>query len=563
MDGDTEYVQRALDTAAARGASYADARVVDLVVESLVVKNGVVEALTRRESRGIGVRALVDGAWGFAGTADLSPASIDRIAAEAVAVARASALVPGRRADLGPAVTSRGAYRTPVQSDPFAVPLEEKIDLLMAADRGMCTVPGVTTANGQLVWQRERKTFGNSEGALVEQELYETGAGIASTTRLDDASLMRVVEQTTAIARLAPENGLFRGLGLPGAGPHEDAAGEATYSPGTMAAPPETRAAAAGVACRLAREARLGASRSVTTTGQEIAVANSHGVFAYTPRSLARVVVVAVGPDGSGYAEDNALDVNAIDVEAVARRAVDIGRRAQGPVAVPPGDYTVVLQPEAVSDMMAFLARRGFGAVAVDDGRSFVAGKRGQRVLGDNITLWDDGEDPAGLPMPFDYEGAPRRRLALIDGGVAGDIATDSYYAGKMGLPNNGHALPVTADFYAGPVPTNPFMAPGDKTVEEMIASTERGLLVTHFHYTRTVHALHLVVTGMTRDGAFLIEGGEVTRPVKNLRYTQSYLEALRDVQMIGRDTLLCGELIPARVPALKIGSFSFTGATE
>ena len=180
-DTDKEHVQRALDTAVTRGAGYADARVVDLVVEGLVVKNGAVEALTRRESRGIGVRALVDGAWGFAGTADLTVASIDRAAAEAVAIARASASVPGRRADLGPPVTSRGVYRTPVARDAFAVPLDEKIDLLLAADREMRAVPGVTTTNGQLLWQRERKTFGNSEGALVEQELCETGCGIGAT----------------------------------------------------------------------------------------------------------------------------------------------------------------------------------------------------------------------------------------------------------------------------------------------------------------------------------------------------------------------------------------------
>ncbi len=179
-------------------------------------------------------------------------------------------------------------------------------------------------------------------------------AGIASTTRLDDASIARVVEDAAAIARYAPENREFHGLPTPGPGGEP---GEAVYSAETMTATPETRATAAGIACRLAREAGLGASGSVTTTGQEIAVVNSRGVFAYTPRSAARVVVVAVGAAGSGYAEDNALDISNIDAEAVARRAVDIGRRAQDLVAVAPGDYTVILQPEAVADIMAFLAR--------------------------------------------------------------------------------------------------------------------------------------------------------------------------------------------------------------
>ena len=175
-----EFIAQALNTAATRGAGYADARVVDHAEESLSVRDGQVEAATHTENQGIGVRVLVDGAWGFASTADLTPAGVDRAAARAVQIARASATAPGRRADLGPAVTHRGVYRTPVERDPFAVPLEEKVTLLMEADRAMRAVRGVTTANGEIVWQRERKWFGNSEGALIEQELVETGCGIAA-----------------------------------------------------------------------------------------------------------------------------------------------------------------------------------------------------------------------------------------------------------------------------------------------------------------------------------------------------------------------------------------------
>jgi len=176
-----ELIERALNTAAARGSGYADARVVDAAAESLTVKNGQVAAVSHNESRGIGVRALVNGAWGFAGTADLSPTAIDRAAAQAVDIARASASVPGRRADLGPAVAHQGRYRTPIEVDPFAVPLEEKIALLLEADREMRGVEGVKTAKGEMVWQREQKYFGNSEGAYVEQELYETGCDIEAT----------------------------------------------------------------------------------------------------------------------------------------------------------------------------------------------------------------------------------------------------------------------------------------------------------------------------------------------------------------------------------------------
>ncbi len=393
---------------------------------------------------------------------------------------------------------------------------------------------------------------------LTVRAVVGTRVGTASTSRLDEAGLAAVGEQAVAVARLAPENPEFPGLPAPAGAPNE-----AAFSLATADCSPERRAELAAVACRLAREAGLRASGSVTTSGEELAVANSLGVFAYTPLSRAAITVVANGDSGSGYAEDRALDIATLDAEALARRSVETGRRAQNPVVTPPGDYTVILQPEAVADITAFLARLGFGAKAVDEGRSFIAGKEGQRALGENVTLWDDGEDSRGLPQPFDYEGLPRRRLSLIERGVAGDIATDSFYAARLGRPNNGHALPATMRFFAGPMPLNMFMEPGTATLDELIRSTERGLLVTHFHYTRVVHPLHVIITGMTRDGTFLIENGEVARPVKNLRYTQSYLEALRDVQAIGSETRLVGEWLASRVPALKIGRFSFTGVTE
>jgi predicted Zn-dependent protease len=365
------------------------------------------------------------------------------------------------------------------------------------------------------------------------------------------------VEQAEAIARSAPEQPDFPGLPEPAG-----AAQEAAYSEDTFYSSPGRRAAMASAACRLAREAGLEASGSVGTEGEEIAVANSRGVFAYTLRSAARMTVVAVGSSGSGHDADNAREIETIDAEAVAARAIAIGRRAQSPIALTPGNYTVILQAEAVADIAEWLAFAGFGARAVHEGRSFVAGKRGERVLGENISIVDDGLDPAGLPMPFDFEGMPRRRLSLIDRGIAEDIALDTLYAGKLGLPANGHAVPAGSQ-QMGPIPMHLRLASGTASVDDLVRSTERGLLVTTFHYTRLVHPLFLIVTGMTRHGTFLIEHGEVRQPVKNLRYTQSYVEALRDVQAIGSELRLVGEMIPVRVPALKIGSFAFTGVTE
>lgn len=393
---------------------------------------------------------------------------------------------------------------------------------------------------------------------LTVRSVFGKRVGTASTTRLDLQGVKYVVEHSEAIARLTPERPEFPGLPEPAG-----EAQETEYSADTFSSSPERRAAMAGIACRLAREAGLEASGSVATSGQEIAVANSRGVFAYTPRSTARMSVVAVGDSGSGYGEDNRQDIAAIDAEAVTARAVAIGRRAQQPVAIEPGEYTVVLQPEAVADIVFWLGLMGFAAQAVDDGRSFVAGRRGERVLGENISIWDDGLDRAGLPMPFDFEGMPRQRLSLIDKGVAGDIALDSFYAAKLGMPPNGHAVLAGGLFNPGPIPMHMTIAAGSIPVDDLVRSIDRGLLVTAFHYTRVVHPLSLIVTGMTRHGTFLIEHGEVTRPVKNLRYTQSYVQALRNVQAIAGETQLVGNIIASRVPALMIGGFTFTGVTE
>lgn len=394
--------------------------------------------------------------------------------------------------------------------------------------------------------------------SLMVRAVFGRRVGIASTTRIDDEGIARVVEQATAIARLTAENPRFSGLPEP-----QGTTDEAVYSADTFFCAPARRAAMAGVACRAAQEAGLTASGSVATVGQEIAVANSRGVFAYTPRSTARMVVVAVGEDGSGYAEDNALEIAALDEEQLATRAVSTARRAQRPTALDPGDYTVILQPEAASDLAQWLASIGFGARAVDEGRSFVSGRRGEEVLGENVSIWDDGLDLTGLPLPFDFEGMPRQRLALIEHGIARDVALDTQYGAKLGLPPNGHAVRKGLPFDMGPVPMHVYLANGTASVEEMIRSVDRGILVTAFHYTRVVHPLHIIVTGMTRHGTFLIAHGEVTRPVKNLRYTQSYVEALRHVQAIGSETRLVGAMNPARVPALKVGSFTFTGVTE
>jgi predicted Zn-dependent protease len=198
--------------------------------------------------------------------------------------------------------------------------------------------------------------------------------------------------------------------------------------------------------------------------------------------------------------------------------------------------------------------------------RSFMSGRIGERVMGENVSIWDDGLSPDGIPTPFDYEGVPKQRVGHIDRGVAQGVVWDSYLAGKQGgdQQTTGHALPAGVTF--GPIPLNMFMATGEATRDDMVRDVKRGLWVSRFWYTRTVHPLNVVVTGMTRDGTFLIEDGKIVGPVKSMRFTQGYVEALNHVDAAERNSMLVlGDLGGGirRVPSLKIGRWNFTGVSD
>jgi PmbA protein len=387
-----------------------------------------------------------------------------------------------------------------------------------------------------------------------------TRVGVAMTNNLAGEALARTLENALAIARLQPENPDFKSL--PGPQPIPEVS---AFSEATAGYTPEQRARGAGAICLLAREAGVIASGALTTTVLEVAVANSLGTFAYFPTTYADINTVIMSDTSAGYASALALSVEDLNFEAIGREAVEKCLHAQNPRTLEPGEYTVILEPYAVQDFVQMMGYTGLGAMALQEGRSFMSGKIGQQIVDPRVSIWDDGLDPAGMPMPFDFEGVPKQRVDLIEKGVARGVVYDSYRAGKEeGKRSTGHALPAPNSF--GPFPLNVFFAPGDASLDEMIAGTERGLYVTRFHYTRPAEPTKVVITGMTRDGTFLVENGEIAYPVKNLRFTQSYLEALNHVDGIGKDPRLLsgmGGLAGDSVPALKLARFTFTGATE
>jgi len=381
--------------------------------------------------------------------------------------------------------------------------------------------------------------------------------GVASTNETSEEGLRAVVERALTLARHQRENQDFQSLPRPRPIPAVDAFVQRTARCG-----PEERAAAVAQICDAASRAGLIAAGAFRTAVGEVAVANSLGIWAYHRDTTADINTVIMGETGSGHAEKVSIDVSDIDGEAIAQEALDKALRAQNPRSLEAGEYEVILQEYAAADIPDYLSYLSFGAQAFEEQRSFMAGRIGERVMGENISFWDDGLSPLTIPMPFDYEGVPKQRVDFIERGTARDVVWDSYTAGKHGRESTGHALPAGNTF--GPIPMNMFMGTGDAALEDMIASTRRGIWVSRFWYTRPVHPLHVVITGMTRDGTFLIENGRVTGPVKNLRFTQGYLDALNDVEAVGRDAMLLPILGGVcRVPALKIRRWNFTGTTE
>ena len=397
------------------------------------------------------------------------------------------------------------------------------------------------------------------EASLQVRVVVGKRVGMVRTHDLSEDGIIRAAKGASEVARAVPENPVFGGL--PAARPIAPA--PSAYVERTAEATPLDRAKRVESLLRRSRERNLTAAGYLSTASGELAIASTQGVWAYSPSTLAAVEAVVMGQAGSAWTERNATDLARIDIDAVATDAIEKCVAAQGPRDLAPGTYEVVLEAYAVNDIAQFLGGSLTGQ-AVEEGHSFVGGKLGQKVTGD-VTLVDDPFDPASLPLPFDFEGQPSQKVTLIEGGVAKAVVYDSQTAFRAGEANTGHALPPNP--FAAAAPQHLRIEPGAKTREQLIRDVERGVLVTRFHYTRWVHQLRTIVTGMTRDGTFLIEKGEIAHPVKNFRFTQSYHEALGGTLGIGKDLHLfaAGEFSfgARRVPAMRLGAFTFTGSTQ
>ncbi|MFP4460499.1 MAG: TldD/PmbA family protein [Candidatus Zixiibacteriota bacterium] len=290
---------------------------------------------------------------------------------------------------------------------------------------------------------------------------------------------------------------------------------------------------------------------------------NTAGLFAENTQTQVDFNISVYGEkQTSGWAQGCSYSKKELNLDKIAKTAIDKALMAKDPVSMEPGEYTVVLEPSAVSDFMMFLGWLGFGAQGFIEGTSPMKNKLGEKIANELITIEDNVYHPKAIGMPFDFEGSPRQKVTLIENGVFKNIVHSRRTAKKMDTKTTGHALPEPNTH--GPLPLNMVIREGDKTQDELIKSTKKGLLVTHFHYVNLVDPNKLSITGMTRDGLFLIEDGKVTKPVNNFRFTESIFKALKNVVALGDELkLFYGYGTSYLAPAMKIENFRFSSKTE
>ena len=383
------------------------------------------------------------------------------------------------------------------------------------------------------------------------------GRSAASSMHGFDAEgLARLVDDVLEVARHRPEDPDWPGLAE--AAP---AAGVEHWDDATASAPPAERA-------RRVREfvdaaGGLETAGSCLTAGTRVAFANSAGQRLVGRATVAGLSGIARTATSDGSSRDASVRLEALDGGALGRRAAARARESADAIDLEPGRYDVVLEPQCVANMLEFLFMHGFNGRAVQEGRSFAL--LGEAQFDRSITLLDDATDTGQVGVAFDAEGTPKRRLEVVRAGVTTAILHTRRTARKAGTESTGHATEDSGQ--QGAVPTNVVLGAGDRPTSALVAQVERGLLVTDFWYTRILDPRTLVVTGLTRNGVWLVEGGRVVRPVRNLRFTQSFIEALAPgaVRGVGseRTLVLDGLEAASLVPALHLASWNFTGGAR
>jgi PmbA protein len=395
----------------------------------------------------------------------------------------------------------------------------------------------------------------------------------ATTNKFDDESLKRVVHASETLAKVQhPDSEL---LPVPDVG---ESSATTKAAPGrqfeeTAAITPEQRAKEVGKIVSVAQKHKLTTAGIFSTADSVEGVFNSRGLSNWYGQTSSEISITMLAPDSSGWQKSNSPNVANLDAMALAEIAANKAINSASPREVAAGKYTVILEPAAVLDIAGFMFW-DFSGLAILDQRSFLNNRVGEKLFGDNINIWDDVADPLQSGCPFDGEGVRRQRVQLVENGVVKRLVYARATAEKIKVSEHkdklgtveptGHGFPLPNEMGEAPLNIVFGASPETRTVDQMIASTERGILVTRLWYIREVDPYEKILTGMTRDGTFLIEGGKLRSGVRNFRFNESLIKMLSNVEEMGRPVRASGEeSFDMVVPAMKVRDFNFTEVTK
>jgi PmbA protein len=385
--------------------------------------------------------------------------------------------------------------------------------------------------------------------------------GVASTNMLEPEALKRACLNAVMIAERAKPNPNFGGFAK-GVNPKK----LNSFFDITAKVTPAKRATVVKKICDKASRRGLTASGALTTSSSEIAIVNTNGLVAYQPGTSSYINIIISSEDSSGYAQGLSRRFDKIDFDALADRALQKCQLSRKPRILEPGRYDVILEPTAVANLLEWLTFIAFSANPYHEKTSFLSGKRGKKIAAAVLSIYDDGLDTGGIAFPFDFEGLPKKKVFFIRRGLGGGPVYDLTTARKFRTRSTGHGMPPGST--GGPMPLNIYVAPGNKPMAKMLSSMKRGILVTRFHYINGfLDTPKAVLTGMTRDGTFLVENGKIVSGIKNLRFTESMARAFANIEAISKETELVdtwwSDIGCIKAPALQIKDFNFSGKTE
>ncbi|HTR46194.1 MAG TPA: TldD/PmbA family protein [Verrucomicrobiae bacterium] len=434
--------------------------------------------------------------------------------------------------------------------------IAERVLKLSGADETEVDIGATTDALTRFANNTIHQNVAEQTLSLSVRAVVDGRTARSTTNKTDDDSLRRVVASAISLARNEPENPDL----LPMLGKQTYQKVSRFFS-ATANTTPEDRAKAVARVCKMADKRKQTAAGIFSSGGSRSVLANSKGLFASYEQTRAEFSVTILEKNSSGWAKANSPDVRKIDPQALAESASEKSAQSREPREIAPGRYTTILPPAAVLDLVGFLFY-DFAGTAVLDKRSCFTGRIGKKVLGENITLWDDVYHPLQTGHPYDGEGMPRQKVQLVDRGVVKNLVYSRATAKKMKAKSTGHGFSLPNDY--GEAPMNLVFAGGDKSVEEMVRTTERGILVTRLWYIREVDPYEKILTGMTRDGTFLIENGKIAGGIRNFRFNQSIIEMLTNVEMLGPSVRAAGEeSFEMVVPPMKVRDFHFSEVTK